>query len=101
MSKAKTAVSKIVLNLDGKEISLTPAQAKELHDILGELYAPKASKVVDHHHHHHDHWPYRTWYTYTTPTIEPYGTTITFGSASDIGGSISNITSSDTVYLAA
>ena len=37
-------VKKIVLNIDGKEISLTMEQAKKLKDILGELFRKEIIK---------------------------------------------------------
>jgi hypothetical protein len=39
-------VKKIVLNIDGKEISLTMEQAKKLKDILSELFGKEIIKEV-------------------------------------------------------
>ena len=57
MDKDKVAIKKIEIDLGGKTISLTPAQAKKLNDVLGELYG----KEVVREHHHHDHYPIRTY----------------------------------------
>ena len=44
MEKKVCEVKKIVLNIDGKEISLTIEQAKKLKDILGELFGKEIIK---------------------------------------------------------
>lgn len=59
MSKQNpTKLKKIVIAIAGEELELTPAQAKELRDILLELYGGKAVE-----HHHYDHW--QRWYPWT------------------------------------
>jgi hypothetical protein len=46
MSKAKTKVAKIVIQIDGKELELSPKQAKDLRDVLCEMYG--GNDTVEH-----------------------------------------------------
>ena len=39
--KDKAEIKKIVLELGGVEVNITPAQAKKLHSILDEMYGAK------------------------------------------------------------
>ena len=66
MTEQKAEVKKIVLDLGGKEIDLTPYQAKVLAKVLGEMFTTK----VEHYPvyvEHHFAWPYpypsHTWGT--------------------------------------
>ena len=73
------AIKKIVLDLGGKEVTLTPEQAKNLKTALDELFGKQVVKEI----HHHDHYqPYYWWYWDSTPAI-PYrqdgGLTFTSG----------------------
>jgi len=62
MEKKVCEVKKIVLNIDGKEISLTMEQAKKLKDILGELFEKEIVKeIVKEEHHHYDRPYYPIW----------------------------------------
>ena len=51
-------IKKIVLNVGGKEITLSPGEAKELKAVLEDLFG---SNVTVKEVHHWDH-PYRKWY---------------------------------------
>ena len=51
------AIKKIVLDLGGKEVTLTPKQAKNLKTALDELFGVRVVKEI----HHHDGWPYWYW----------------------------------------
>ena len=72
--EAKTAIQKIVLQIGRKTLELSPAEAKDLHGILDELYG---DKVVRH------TWP--QWYYQSTPTITPYWQITTCGSTGSTG----------------
>ena len=63
-------IKKFVLELGGKEISLTPEQAKKLYEGLSELFEKKV--IVEERHHYHPSW----WYSgsYTVPST---GITVT------------------------
>ena len=71
----KTEIKKIVLNLQGKEVSLTVEQAKKLKDLLSEMFGRDVVKEV----HYHDstmRWwqpPYPNWssveYTVSNNTL--------------------------------
>ncbi len=56
------AIKKVVLNLGGKEISLTIEQAKKLKGSLEELFGKEIIKEVIHDHHYDWHWRYRDPY---------------------------------------
>ena len=51
------AIKKIVLDLGGKEVTLTPEQAKNLKTALDDLFGKEIVKEI----HHHDYQPYH-WY---------------------------------------
>jgi hypothetical protein len=82
MEKKVCEVKKIVLNIDGKEISLTIEQAKKLKDILGELFGKEIIKEVIRE--IHDNYPIYPWvYEPQTPLNPPWtitcgGTNITY-----------------------
>mgnify|MGYP003288971545 CR=1 FL=1 len=42
---AKTAVKKLVIELNGKDVELTMAQARELHAALNELFEERVREV--------------------------------------------------------
>src|SRR6185369_15292018 len=76
--KMKDAViKKFVLELGGKEISLTPEQARKLYEGLSELFEKKV--VVEERHHYHP--PYWYWGTYTVPST---GITVSSGTIDPI-----------------
>lgn len=109
MSKPKTKIAKIVINLNGEELELSPKQARELRDILCEMYGEKTVKNI-HEYHHYDWnrpWPYTTWVTtsgYSVSSTETLG-----GGSSNIIGDTTGLIgaidpdaiTSDTVYLTA
>lgn len=55
-------IKKFVLELGGKEISLTPEQAKKLYEGLSELFEKKV--IVEERHHYHPSYPW----IYTVPS---------------------------------
>lgn len=62
-------VKKLVLNINGREISLTLDEAKELSEILGELFEEKTKvKIVE------VEKEKRYWYPYTYPYTITYET---------------------------
>lgn len=62
----KNIIKRIELDLDGKRVSLTPQQARNLKVALEELFGAK--EVVREEHHHHDSYP---WYAPNYP-VWPY-----------------------------
>lgn len=58
---AKTAIKKLVIELDGKDVELTMAQAKELHAALNEIFEEKVREVA-----------YPVYRPYRWPWREPY-----------------------------
>lgn len=64
----KVEVKKIVLNISGKEVSLTVEQAKKLKGMLEEIFG----KVVEEHHHHYDRWYYPTYPIVQPQPLSPY-----------------------------
>lgn len=91
----KTKLKKIVIQIAGSELELTPDQAKELRDILADLYG---ENVIKRHEHHHHDYPWRYWhYTYPAPEITWTSTSI----SGDFQNASSVAISSDTVYLSA
>lgn len=67
MSK-EVSVKKVVLDLGGKEVTLTLKEAKALRDALDELFETK--RIIEHRDHwvypYHDPWPYhRPYVTWT------------------------------------
>ena len=85
----KPNIEKIVFNVRGKKLELTSEEAKELKQILSDLFGE--TKVVHEHHsypYHHWTWPY-IWCS--------SGITYT-GTLSSMAGNISNATN-DTLYL--
>ena len=66
----KVAIEKIVLNIEGEKVSLTPEQAKKLKTLLDEMFGKEIVKEIirEEHHHHNDWYPRPTWYwNYSTP----------------------------------
>lgn len=61
----KQVIKKIVLQLSGKEVSLTPEEAKQLFEALGEMFEKKVVHVYE---------PYRWYWTY--PYYGYGGTTV-------------------------
>jgi len=59
MAKKTTKIAKIVIDIAGEKLELSPKQAKELRDILCDMYG---GSVVEHH--HHDSYPWRNPYIY-------------------------------------
>ena len=114
MAKTKTAISKIVINLNGQELVLSPKQARELRDILSDLYG-STETIVEKHDHYHGYrgyrdWPFQTWTLPYSTCISAIGGNTT--SASNIGQTSTITTSgyvsadngaasSGTVYLSA
>lgn len=70
----KPTIKKIVFNVHGKTLELTKDEAKELKDILSDLFGAKETVYVDRWHHSYP-WTYPHW-TYTLPNV-PYCGTIT------------------------
>lgn len=97
MSNKSAKIEKIVVDMHGSKLELTPNQAKELRDILCEMFG---GKVVTERHDHH-HWPYQNWYwnpmTYTAPSPIISGSIC----ASATGSANQIDTTSNAVYLAA
>jgi len=82
MEKKVCEVKKIVLNIDGKEISLTIEQAKKLKDILSELFGKEIIKEVIRENYPTPIWIYPNIPSTTNPIF--YGT----GTYSSNNGSI-------------
>lgn len=61
-------IKKIVLDLGGKEVSLTPKQAKLLHGLLDEMYG---SKQINFPSPHIGIRQGRSWRDYHGPVIRP------------------------------
>lgn len=57
----KAEIKKIVLDLDGEEISLTPDQAKKLHGSLNELFGEKQTPIIIDRRRWWWEWPTVTW----------------------------------------
>ncbi len=68
----KPTIKKIVFNVNGKTLELTKDEAKELKDILSDLFGEKETVVVDRWHHSYP-WHYPHW-TYTSSAIGQSGT---------------------------
>ena len=98
----KDLLKKITINLGGKDVDVTPKQAKDLYEALGELIG--AQKVVK------EYYPYHQW---VWPSQYPYspgitwltnsGTTTISGTTS-VQASVGNTTAwydatSNTAYL--
>ena len=99
MKDAKTQIKKVVIEIAGKELLLTPTQAKELRDILCELYAKPVNEVVKHvHHDYRYHYPYATW-TVSSGLVLCSNTTTASGYVN--ANCANSSASSDTVYLSA
>ncbi|MFA7100696.1 MAG: hypothetical protein WC196_02895 [Bacilli bacterium] len=60
----KNILKTITLDIEGKEIKLTPEQAKKLHNALAELFAPKEKEVSVPYPVYH---PYRIWWGDSNP----------------------------------
>lgn len=60
-----TKINKIVFDIDEKKIELTADQAKQMKNILDELFG---TKVVREEHHHHNRYSYPFW-RWDTPDI--------------------------------
>lgn len=82
--KMKPTITKLVLEVNGRELSLSPDQAKELHAILDEMFG---EKVVRH------QW-YQPWWGTTTTVLSNW--TLTCGDSSASG----TTSGGATVYLA-
>lgn len=54
-NKSKIAVKKILLTLGEKEVALTLEQAKDLQQMLNEMFSGPERKTVEHVH-HYDYW---------------------------------------------
>ena len=68
------SIEKIVFNVRGKKLELSSDEAKELKQILSDLFGE--TKVV-HEHHNHEHHnqyipPYRPWTYWSTGTFSGY-----------------------------
>lgn len=64
-------IKRIVLNLGGKEVSLTIEQAKKLKEILSEMFGKDVVKEI----YHHDHYPH--WYWHWSAPAFTYGSNST------------------------
>lgn len=67
----KTEIKKIVIDIDGREISLPVDKAKKLYEVLGELFEERIKEV-----HRDNYYPYRRWWWYDTVTKYPIDTPI-------------------------
>ncbi len=68
----KVAIEKIVLNIEGEKVSLTPEQAKKLKSLLDEMFGKEVIReVIKEEHHHHDRYPYYWYWTLPTPQWVP------------------------------
>lgn len=66
----KTELKKLVIEVGGKKLEFTPAEAKELKNILADLFG--ADKTT--HVHHYDHnWWNRPYYYCSTGTLNTGG----------------------------
>ncbi len=85
--KDKPAIKKIVFNVGGKTLELSKDEAKELKDILSDLFGE--IKYVDRWHYH---WPYSSW---TIPCQSGAATIMGNLSSSNPGTAVT----SNTLYL--
>ncbi len=77
---SKTLLKKIVLDVEGKEIVLTPEQAKKLHEALDELFGMKEKKeYVPYPYNPYPWYPYRLRWEYSRPYITYTGGGTTAG----------------------
>ena len=78
-------VDKISIKIGERELSLTPKQAKELRDILDEMYPatttpPYVPIYIDR---WRERWPYRHWdWTWGSGTSDTYTVSDTSGNSS-------------------
>lgn len=96
--KEAVAIQKIDIKIGQKTLSLTPEQAKELKQILNDMFEEK----VVHEHHHHSERYWWNWPTYSSmPAPLPYEKwTITCGGISNpISGLASTAYNSGDVTL--
>ena len=60
----KTEIKKIVLEVSGREITVSLEDAKKLKDLLNELFGKEIIKEI-----RVDHYPYKPYWDYTRPYI--------------------------------
>lgn len=93
----KTDISKIVFNVRGKKLELSKDEAKELKDILGDLFGE--TKVV---HEWHSH-PWHPWHygTFWCGSLTGYSNTISNASDGITSNAVytNSPNASDTLYL--
>lgn len=63
-------IKKVILEIGGKEIKLTLAQAKELQEILNDTFGSAETVFVDRWHYNHWHNPPQPYWYNTVPCAE-------------------------------
>lgn len=81
---AGAVVKKIVIKIGDKEITLTPAQAKRLKEILNDMFGKEIVKEVikEEHHYHYDRFYWGPTYQPTMPSIPSYPLVVWCGDTS-------------------
>ncbi len=85
----KPSIDKIVFNVRGKKLELSRDEAKELKDILADLFGEKEIQYVDRWHINYP-WTYPHW-NYTLPNVPYCGTATGISKSADC--------TSNTLYL--
>jgi len=93
MEDHKIEIKKLVLNIEGKEISLSVDKAQKLYDALGELFKTKV-EVQEVHHDHYRRYP---WYWCTTTVPNPAN--LCHSTSNQANFSISNNAGANTATL--
>jgi hypothetical protein len=88
--KDKPSIKKIVFNVNGKTLELSKDEAKELKDILSDLFGEKETVYVDRWHPTYPSWRYPHWTYMAGGTLAGQSGTMT--------GATTN-TATDTIYL--
>ena len=79
----KNSIKKIVLDLGGKEVTLTLEQAKRLHELLNELCGEK--KKIEYVPVRYPYWDwYRPIWRYDSPTYTSGGTSSAYYSSNTV-----------------
>ena len=104
MSKKKNLIKKIVLDIEGKEISLTPEQAQKLLVVLTDLIGGKKETIKEKEYvpypiypYDPPYRPYRPWWPYDRPYYTWSSTTSRAGALCSANYSAENSTAKITL----
>ncbi len=73
------SIEKIVVKMGGKEVALSPKEARELHDILADLMGVPEKTIVERDHYMYPwkpYYPYSYWVANTIPAASGVSYTI-------------------------